>query len=117
MPPKRKATDGDNASSSKKQRTLAQSDAQALVKAILAQPDTYPILDDDDDVRRKLVKLARYAKDLEGELQSASQAQAGSAPKTMTPEQLAAAVEKLRKAANSGIRKQMSVSRSCAFGT
>lgn len=110
MAPKRKATDAsDGASSSKKPRTVAHSDAKALVKAIVANPDTYPILDDDDDIRRKLVKLAQYARDLEGDPDSISQA--GPAPKTMTPEQLAAAVEKLRKAANSGIRKQMAVSR------
>ena len=60
-------------------------------------------------MRRKFVKLARYARDLEENVGSASQA-GPSAPKTMTPEQLAAAVEKLRKAANSGIRKQMGVS-------
>lgn len=105
---KRKASDAtDGASSSKKSRSVSHSDAQSLLKAILAKPDTYPILDDDYAVRRQLVKLAQYARDLEEELASASQA--GPAPKTMTPEQLAAAVEKLRKAANSGIRKQMSV--------
>lgn len=105
---KRKATDAnDGASSSKKSRTNAHSDAQALMKAILAKPDTYPILDDDEDLRRKFVKLAQYARDLEGNLESASQA--GPAPKTMTPEKLAAAVEKLRKAAKSGITKQMAV--------
>ncbi|KAG6373778.1 hypothetical protein JVT61DRAFT_5921 [Boletus reticuloceps] len=110
---KRGATDtSSGASSSKKPRI---SDAQALVKAILAKPDTYPILDDDDDVRRKLVKLAQYARDLEEDLQSASQA--GPAPKTMTPEQLASAVEKLRKAAKSGITKQMGWKPSCKTGS
>ncbi|KAF8559452.1 hypothetical protein OG21DRAFT_1403027 [Imleria badia] len=112
---KRKATNSiDGPSSSKKSHT-AHSDAQSLVKAILAQPDTYPILDDDDDVRRKLVKLAEYARDLEGNLESAPQA--GPVPKTMTPEKLAAAVEKLRKVANSGITKQMGWKPSCKTGT
>jgi len=104
---KRKATDThDGASSSKKPRT---SDAQSLVGAILAKPDTYPIVDDDEAVRRNLVKLAQYARDLEEALESASQA--GPAPKTMTPEALEAAVAKLRKAASSGITKQMAVGR------
>ena len=105
---KRKATD-DAPSSSKKSRKSTHRDAQALVKAVLAKPDTYPIPDDDDDVRRQFVELAQYARGLEEEVQSS--AQAGPAPKTMSPEQLQAAVEKLRKAANSGITKQMAVSR------
>lgn len=75
------------------------------MKAILAKPDTYPIVDDDEAVRRNLVKLAQYARDLEEEA-----SQAGPAPKTMTPEALEAAVAKLRKAASSGITKQMAVS-------
>ncbi|KAF8545584.1 hypothetical protein OG21DRAFT_1492197 [Imleria badia] len=96
MATKRKAADADDGpSSSKKSRITAHSDAQALVKAILAKPDTYPILDNDDTVRRELVKLVEYARDLEENLESALQA--GLAPKTMTPEQLAVAVEKLRK--------------------
>ncbi|KAF8138872.1 hypothetical protein EV363DRAFT_1315023 [Boletus edulis] len=113
---KRGATDtGNGASSSKKSRIISHSDAQALVKAILANPDTYPILDDDDAVRRKLVKLAQYARDLVEDLESASQA--GPAPKTMTPEQLASAVEKLRKAVKSGITKQMGWKPSCKTGS
>jgi len=113
---KRKATDAnDGASSSKKSRTTTHSDAKALMKAILANPDTYPILDDDEDMRRKFVKLAQYARDLEENVESASQA--GPSPKTMTPDQLAAAVEKLRKAANSGIKKQMAWKPSCKTGT
>lgn len=104
---KRKSDGTQGASSSKKSRST-NSDAQSLLNAILAKPDTYPIPDEDDAVRDKLVKLAQYARDLEEELASASQA--GPAPRTMTPGELAATVEKLRKAANSGIRKQMSVS-------
>lgn len=106
---KRKATDVDDGpSSSKKSRTIAHSDAQALVKAILAKTKTYPILNDDDAVRRQFVQLAKYVRDLEADLKTSPQA--GPAPKTMSPEQLQAAVEKLRKAANSGITKQMAAS-------
>lgn len=102
-------TNGSGASSSKKARTNTHRDAQALMSAILAKPETYPILDDEDAVRRQFVQLARYTRDLEGDVQSASQP--GRAPKTMTSEQLQAAVEKLRKAVNSGIKKQMAVCR------
>ncbi|KAI9574306.1 hypothetical protein HD554DRAFT_2201395 [Boletus coccyginus] len=110
---KRKATDtNDGASSSKKPRTISRSDVQSLVKAILAKPDTYPIVDDDEAVRRNLVKLAQYARDLEEEA-----SQAGPVPKTMTPEALEAAVAKLRKAASSGITKQMAWKPSCKTGS
>lgn len=107
---KRKASDADDGPFTfKKSGTITHHDAQALVKAILAKPTTYPILDDVDFVRRQFVQLALYARDLETESQLQSSPQAGPAPKTMSPEQLEAAVEKLRKAANSGIRKQMGV--------
>ena len=107
---KRRATDtGDAPSTSKKARASAHQDGPTLVKAILAKPDTYPILDDEDAVRRQFVELAQYARDLEEDLQSASPP-----PKTMTPDQLEAAVEKVRKAAHSGIKKQMGV---CSFRT
>ncbi|KAG9317786.1 hypothetical protein JVU11DRAFT_2007 [Chiua virens] len=113
---KRKASDAtDGASSSKKLRTTTHHDAQSLVKAILAIPDTYPILDDANFVRRQLVRVAEYARHLEEQAQSAPSA--GPAPKSMTPEQLQAAVEKLRKAANSGIRKQMGWKPSCKTGS
>ncbi|KAG1805183.1 uncharacterized protein BJ212DRAFT_1283959, partial [Suillus subaureus] len=85
-----------------KSRT-SHSSAKALVKTILAHPDTYPIPDDDDDIRQSLVELAQYAKELE------QRVKAGSAPKVMSADQVAAAVEKIRKAANSGIKKQMTV--------
>ncbi|KAF9226836.1 hypothetical protein BS17DRAFT_696913 [Gyrodon lividus] len=109
---KRKSDADGGPSSSKKARSLSfHADAKALMKAILAQPDTYPILDDGDALRRLLVELARYARDLEEELQSGSgSSSAGGVPKTLTPEQLQAAVEKIRKAANSGITKQMMIS-------
>jgi hypothetical protein len=112
MPAAKRKSDADaGASSSKKART-SHADAKALVKAILAKPNTYPILDDDDALRRSLVQLARYAKDLDEELQGG---ESSSSPKTLTPEQLQAAVEKIRKAANSGIKKQMSVCSSGSF--
>ncbi|KIJ69809.1 hypothetical protein HYDPIDRAFT_22971 [Hydnomerulius pinastri MD-312] len=107
MPAAKRASDSGEGSSSSKRARINHEDGKALVKAILAKPDTYPILDDDDAVRRSLVALAQYAKDLEGELKNGGEGGAA-APKTLTPEQLQAAVEKIRKAANSGIKKQMS---------
>lgn len=107
MAGKKRKVDADDAPSAKK-RAPPHRDAQALIKAVLAKPDTYPILDDPDFVRRQLVELAEYARHLEEELHSS--AQGGSASKTMSPVQLQATVEKLRKAVNSGITKQMGVS-------
>ncbi|KIK96133.1 hypothetical protein PAXRUDRAFT_826288 [Paxillus rubicundulus Ve08.2h10] len=114
MPAAKRKSDADaGASGSKKART-SHADAKALVKAILAKPDTYPILDDDDALRRLFVELARYAKDLEEEIQDGG---GSSPPKTLTPDQLQAAIEKIRKAANSGIKKQMSWKASCKTGS
>ncbi|KAG1873594.1 hypothetical protein DFJ58DRAFT_759142 [Suillus subalutaceus] len=113
MPAQKRKSDAEEASSSKKSRT-SHSSAKALIKTILAHPDTYPIPDDDEDIRQSLVELAQYAKELEQNLQ---QREAGSTPKAMSADQLAAAVEKIRKAANSGIKKQMTWKPSCKAGT
>ncbi|KAG1763581.1 hypothetical protein EV702DRAFT_1274422 [Suillus placidus] len=101
----KRKSDAEEASSLKKSRT-SHSSAKALIKTILAHPDTYPIPDNDEDIRQSLVELAQYAKELEQDVQ---QRGAGSAPKAMSADQVAAAVEKIRKAANSGIKKQMTV--------
>ncbi|KAG1735001.1 hypothetical protein EDB19DRAFT_1725498 [Suillus lakei] len=110
MPAQKRKSDAGEASSSKKSRT-SRSSAKALIKTILAHPDTYPIPDDDDDIRQSLVELAQYARELEQDMQQ------GGAPKAMSADQLAVAVEKIRKAANSGIKKQMTWKPSCKAGT
>lgn len=111
MPPKRKA-DGASTSASKKARSTTTFVTQALVASILANPKEYPIPDDDDDIRKALVDLATYARGLEEEIDA-------SKPKAKTAGEIAAAVEKLRSAAVSGIKKQMGVSffssSSCPF--
>lgn len=106
MPVQKRKSDAGEASSSKKSRT-SHSSAKALIKTILAHPDTYPIPDDDEDIRQSMVELAQYAQELE---QDTQQRGAGSASKAMSADEVAAAVEKIRKAANSGIKKQMTVS-------
>jgi hypothetical protein len=105
MPVQKRKSDAEEVSSLKKSRT-SHSSAKALIKTILAHPDTYPIPDDDEDIRQSMVELAQYAQELE---QDAQQRGAGPAPKAMSADQVAAAVEKIRKAANSGIKKQMTV--------
>jgi len=106
MRTQKRKSDAEQASSSKKPRT-SHSSAKALIRTILAHPDTYPIPDEDEDIRQSLVELAEYANELEQNIQ---QRGADSAPKAMSADQVAAAVEKIRKAANSGIKKQMTVS-------
>ncbi|KAF9037816.1 hypothetical protein BDZ89DRAFT_1157256 [Hymenopellis radicata] len=83
--------------------------ARLMVDAILADTSNYPVPEDDDDARQSLVELAKYARSLEDQI-AASQPQAKSA------DQLEAAAEKLRKAARSGIKKQMTWKPSCKTG-
>ncbi len=92
----------------------------ALVNSILANPKGYPISGNEEVVRKSLVNLASYARSLEQQLAggSAAAATAGTskaaaavvARPAKSQAELEAAAEKLRKAAVSGIKKQMSVS-------
>ncbi|KAI0746678.1 hypothetical protein C8Q80DRAFT_1220000 [Daedaleopsis nitida] len=87
----------------------------ALVNSILANPKGYPISGSEDVVRKSLVDLASYARSLELQLAGGAGAVAGSSKAAAAPKpaksqaELEAAAEKLRKAAVSGIKKQMSV--------
>jgi len=95
-----------SSSGSKRARTNDENmSAQSLVAAILTNSKAYPIPDDERAVRQTLVDLAQYARALEQEVVTKP---AGPAPKT--EEQIEAAAQKLRNAAWSGIRKQMTVS-------
>jgi hypothetical protein len=97
----KRKSDGSSAASKKKARSSAPSkDAHAaareLVAEINASPETFDLPDDDDDVRRALVSLAAYAKALE--------------PAEKSSSQIATEVDRLRRTAVSGIKKQMTVS-------
>ncbi|KAG7088075.1 hypothetical protein E1B28_012106 [Marasmius oreades] len=83
--------------------------ARLMVDAILADASNYPIPADDADARDSFIVLAKYARSLE-EMVS------GSKPKELSPEELEAAAEKLRVAARSGIKKQMTWKPSCKTG-
>ncbi len=76
------------------------------VVTILADSKNYPVPEDPEASRAVFVELAQYARSLEEEI-------AGSKPKARTPEQVNAAAEKLKSAARSGIKKQMTVSEIC----
>ncbi|EIW76272.1 hypothetical protein CONPUDRAFT_130799 [Coniophora puteana RWD-64-598 SS2] len=115
MPPKRKS-DAANGAAAKKARSAWAATA-ILAADIVGQPTDYPVPEDEGDVRKMLLELAQYALHLEQE--AAAAAAAGSqaaASKALTPEQLAASVEKIRKAAGSGIKNQMKWRPSCKGG-
>ncbi|KAI0765052.1 hypothetical protein C8Q74DRAFT_1164867, partial [Fomes fomentarius] len=99
----------------------------ALVNSILANPKGYPISGNEEVVRKSLVNLASYARSLEQQLAGGSAAAptAGTskaaaavvARPAKSQAELEAAAEKLRKAAVSGIKKQMSWKPSCKTGS
>jgi len=95
---------------SKKART--HTSAQALVTAILANTNAYPISSDESETRNTLVQLAQYSRSLEEEVASGGGARQ-SKPAPKTKEQLQEAAQKIERAARSGIRKQMTVG--CQF--
>ena len=97
----KRKSDGSSTAPKKKARAPARSKdphafARAIVTSIIASPETFDLPEGDDDVRQTLVSLATYAKTLE--------------PVEKSPSQIAAEVDRLRRAAVSGIKKQMSVS-------
>lgn len=104
---KKRKSEASSSGSKKARTTKANASAQTLVAAILADSKAYPVSDDATVVRNSLVELAQYARALEQEVASGS-----GKPAPKTKEQIEAAAEKLRNAARSGIRKQMTVSHS-----
>lgn len=105
---KKRKSDASTGSKAKRART----GAAAAVDAILANPDSYDVPEDKDTARKLLVELAEYARSLEGAL-----ATSGSAVQPKSKEELEEAAEKVRKAAVSGIKKQMKWKDSCKTGT
>ncbi|EJF63932.1 hypothetical protein DICSQDRAFT_153733 [Dichomitus squalens LYAD-421 SS1] len=112
----------------KPRANTAHAAAVALVNSILANPKSYPISGNEDVVRKSLVDLASYARSLEAQLGVSSAPVAGSSKAKAAATAVAAkparsqadlevAAEKLRKAAVSGIKKQMSWKPSCKTGS
>ena len=109
---KRKSTGQDNASSSAKKARAsdAHATAKALISDVLDASENYELPEDDDAIIGNLQALARYARYLEEQLNSADIAAPETATATAskkTPEQLEEAAEKIRAAAVKGIKKQM----------
>lgn len=89
-----------------KKARLAHSVAKENIESIVTDSDNFPIPESTKAIQKLLLEVALYARSLEEEIQA-------SKPKAKTKEELEAAAEKLRNAARSGIRKQMTVS--CYF--
>ncbi|KAI0635082.1 hypothetical protein C8Q77DRAFT_1054993 [Trametes polyzona] len=105
----------------------------AVINSILANPKSYPISGSEEVVRKSLVDLAKYARSLEEQIaeltgSTASAPVAGSSkaatgvvaarPKPAKSQaELETAAEKIRRAAQSGIKKQMSWKPSCKTGS
>ncbi|KAI0826699.1 hypothetical protein BC628DRAFT_1373770 [Trametes gibbosa] len=126
---KRKADEGAPAPTKKARGNAAHSAAVAVVNSILANPKSYPISGNEEIVRKSLVDLAKYARSLEeqiAELSGSGPPIAGSsssgsgnavAKPVRSQAELEAAADKLRRAAQSGIKKQMSWKPSCKTGS
>lgn len=105
MSTKRKS-DASTSAASKKAR-LAHAATAEVVQTILDEGTKYLLPENDDDIVKSFIALAEYARSLEEQV-------AATKPKVKAPEDLEAAAQKLRKAAVSGIKKQMTV---CLFKT
>ncbi|KAF8076719.1 hypothetical protein FPV67DRAFT_1406546 [Lyophyllum atratum] len=108
--PAEKRKSGASTSASAKKARLAHAAAADSVRDILADTANFPVPEGEDEIRRSLLELAVYARSLEEQIEA-------SKPKEMSPQQLNAAAEKLRAAARSGIRKQMTWKPSCKTGS
>lgn len=104
---RKRKSDASSGAAAKKTRLNLTADK---VVAILADSKNYPVPEDSEASRAVFVELAQYARNLEEEI-------AGSKPKARTPEQVNAAAEKLKSAARSGIKKQMTWKTSCKTGS
>lgn len=101
---KKRKSDGASGASKKARVTDENAAARALVSTILKDTEGYEA---PSDAREALVELAIYARSLE---QAANKGGDASTKVAKTPEQIEAAAEKIRRAAASGIKKQMTVS-------
>ena len=100
MPPKRKAA--ESSTTAHKKAKLEESGAAevAEILALAEESEKFDVADEESEVRRQLLLLARYARSLEEELASTKPK-----PEDKTAEE----VEKLAAAVRSGIKKQLTV--------
>lgn len=99
--PTKKRARTSKSSKSNTETTVNVEGGRDLVTRILANP-TFPILTDKEKPMDPLLLVAQYARYLEN-------VASASTPPKLSKEQILAAAEKLRKAARSQIKKQMTV--------
>ncbi|KAF5388430.1 hypothetical protein D9615_000671 [Tricholomella constricta] len=105
----KRKSDASTSASAKKARPALDAAADS-VRSILTDPTDFPVPQSEDAVRRLFLTLAQYARSLEEQVEA-------SKPKERSTQELNAAAVKLRAAARSGIRKQMTWKPSCKTGT
>ncbi|KAG6850622.1 hypothetical protein H0H93_010814 [Arthromyces matolae] len=93
-----------------KKARLDHTDAIDSINTILADETNFPTPIDQEGVRKALLQIALYARSLEEQVQE-------SKPKERSTEELQEAAKKIRAAARSGIRKQMTWKPSCKTGS
>lgn len=110
MPPKRKS-DVTTSSATKRQRKEDDNaHVVTLVNNILADPDDFLIPEDDTELREYILSIAQYAQYLQEKDSFSASSSTAATLVQKSPEELEIAVEKIRKAAVAGIKKQMNVS-------
>ena len=82
-------------------------DAKDAVRDVLASPDSFTLPEDDDELRRLVVRIADYAQSLEGVASAASAGKPGLELKSA--EDIAKEAERVATKIKSGIKKQMTV--------
>jgi len=85
---------------------MSQAKAQALVETILDDPDAFELPSTEAKTRDAFLNLARSIETLQNEVQATKVA---NQPVKKSPEQLEALAEKIRRTAQSGIKKLMTV--------
>ncbi|RDB19942.1 hypothetical protein Hypma_012854 [Hypsizygus marmoreus] len=105
----KRKSDASTSASAKKAR-LANAAAAETVRSILADTANFSVPEGEAGMRKALVELAQYTRSLEKEVLA-------SKPKEKSSEEIDAAAEKVRAAARSGIRKQMTWKPSCKTGS
>ncbi|KAL0950181.1 hypothetical protein HGRIS_010174 [Hohenbuehelia grisea] len=106
----KRKSDASSSAAAKKARAQKDEETAQLVERILSDTENFHMPEDTDAARDYITQLARYARGLEDTI-------AASKPKEKSPQEVAAAAEKLRNAAASGIKKQMTWKTTCKTGS
>ncbi|PSR71176.1 hypothetical protein PHLCEN_2v12950, partial [Hermanssonia centrifuga] len=98
MPPKstgKRKSDGAGLEASSSKKTRVDDAAVQLMTTILANPNNYPISDDDDEIRNSLLTLAQHAQTLQQQLNSLVASGSSAVAPKKTNEELEVGAEKI----------------------